>query len=107
MSIGFAGAQRVGKTTLARAAGQLLNIPFVETTASAIYAQHGMDPKANYSLDDRIWIQQRILAEFTKVWSDYSGHPFVTDRTPLDLYAYLLSEVPRSGTTSEQALLVL
>jgi len=43
-NLGLCGAHRTGKTTLAIAISSLLNIPFVRTTTSQVFAQLGLDP---------------------------------------------------------------
>lgn len=102
MSIGLTGSQRTGKSTLAKAYGLAENVPFLETGVSQVFRDMGLDPKVDYPLDVRIEIQRRILDALDRQYSAARGY-FVTDRTPIDLMAYMLADVQRQNTTPEQA----
>jgi hypothetical protein len=79
-NLGLCGAHRTGKTTLAIAISSHLNIPFVRTTTSQVFADLGLDP-ADHVLD---------AAEH--VWQS-SAASFVSDRTPIDMIAYTLGDI--------------
>lgn len=102
MSIGLTGTHRTGKSTLARAYSLAEGVPFLETGATQVFLDMGLDPKVDYPLDTRLEIQKRILDSFDKQYSA-AKYEFVTDRTPIDLMAYMLADVQRQNTTPEQA----
>lgn len=99
--IGLCGAQRTGKSTLAGAFSEVSGIPALYTSASSVFAELGLSPKADYPLAQRIDIQRRILDAFQKQYLTVSGGIFVADRTPIDLMAYTLADVQRSNVPSE------
>jgi hypothetical protein len=105
MTIGLTGSQRTGKSTLAGAYSLAEGVPFLQTGASQVFADMGYDPKVDYPLDIRIEIQKRILDSFDKQYAA-AGSGFITDRTPVDMAAYLLADVQRQNTTPAQAKLV-
>jgi predicted ATPase len=105
MSIGLTGAQRTGKSTLARAFSVAENVPFLETGASQVFLDMGLDPKVDYPLDTRIEIQKRILDSFDRQYTA-AGRDFITDRTPLCMMAYMLADVQRQNVTPEQARMI-
>lgn len=96
--IGFCGAHRTGKTTLARAVARHLDLPFCETSAGATFARLGRDPKAEYPFAERLDIQRAILDDMAAVYRA-SPEGFVADRTPIDMWAYTLAEVGRQTLT--------
>lgn len=97
MSVALLGAHRTGKTTLARAFAQKHDIPFVQTGASEVFKALGLDPKAEYPIEQRIAIQAAILHAFEAQWLDACTRTtfFISDRSPLDLASYLISDVTR------------
>ena len=100
--IGLTGPQGVGKTTLAEAAAKKLELPFVRTTASAVFARHGLSPATKLAFDDRIAVQREILAEFDAQYGSVSDGRFISDRTPIDMIAYTLAEIDQTVLTPEQ-----
>lgn len=100
---GLAGAHGVGKTTLAAAFSEVSGIPFVKGSTRATYERLGLDPRVNYPLEARIDIQFEILRDYGKVYAE-AGQRFVTDRTPLDMMAYMLADVQREGIERAQDL---
>lgn len=92
--IGFSGAHRTGKTTLAKEVAEHFDVPFAGSPASNVFAEMGLCPKADYPIEKRLEIQRRLLDECHKTWVG-AGHVFVSDRTPLDLMAYTMSAVTR------------
>jgi predicted ATPase len=97
--IGLTGAHRTGKTTLAKAYSERTGIPFVQTSASGVFAKLGCDPKADYSFPERLAIQMAILEHLNGEYSK-AGICFITDRTPLDAAAYTLADVTRASEGS-------
>lgn len=97
---GLCGAQQVGKSTLAGAFSEDVGVPALYTTASAVFSQLGLDPKVDYPLGQRIDIQRHILESFEKQYRSVEGGVFITDRTPIDMMAYMLADVQRTNVPS-------
>jgi hypothetical protein len=95
MTIGLCGSHRTGKTTLAEEISQRTGIPFVKTSTTGVFREHGLDPSRPMEFHRRLWIQHKILDAAEKAWN--SGHrQFITDRTPLDMAAYTLADIQGS-----------
>ena len=92
MKIGLCGSHRTGKTTLAKAISKQLKIPFIQTSTSEVFKQHGLHPAQPLDFKKRLWIQHRVLEAATRIWPIESGH-FITDRTPIDFIAYTLADI--------------
>ncbi|HXG86131.1 MAG TPA: hypothetical protein VNI84_19075 [Pyrinomonadaceae bacterium] len=95
MSLGFCGAHRTGKTTLAGIIAMRTGKPFVQTNTSGIFRQNGLDPALPLNFKARIDIQKQILLSYEEIWRWQPGS-FITDRTPIDLMAYTLADVQGS-----------
>jgi hypothetical protein len=91
LNVGFCGAHGTGKTTLAIALSQSLGIPYVPIDASDVFLEHGFHPSDKLDIRTRLFLQQRILAKADRIW--YESEPFICDRTPLDMAAYMLADV--------------
>ena len=91
-NLGLCGAHRTGKTTLAIALASHLNIPFVRTTTSQVFAELGLDPAEPMDFKTRLFVQNHVLDAAEQVWQN-SVSPFVSDRTPLDMIAYTLADI--------------
>jgi hypothetical protein len=91
-NLGLCGAHRTGKTTMAIAIGDRLNIPFVRTTTSQVFAQLGLDPAEPMDFKTRLFVQNHVLDAAEQVWQN-SGIPFISDRTPIDMIAYTLGDI--------------
>jgi len=100
--LGFSGAQRTGKSTLAKRAAELFERPYLDMDISSVFRKTGFDPKADYSFADRLDLQSTILAYADDLWF-HAPPDSVTDRTPLDFAAYLLADVQRQNTSIEDA----
>lgn len=90
--IGLVGSHRVGKTTLAKQYAEKEGIKFVETSVSAIWRELGYDPAVTYDFETRLTVQEEILVRIDAMLAHYAGIDFITDRTPLDMAAYLLGD---------------
>ncbi|MBD2318102.1 AAA family ATPase [Phormidium tenue] len=91
-NLGLCGAHRTGKTTLAIAISSHLNIPFVRTTTSQVFAQLGLDPAEPMDFQTRLFVQNHVLDAAEQVWQE-SASPFISDRTPIDMIAYTLGDI--------------
>jgi hypothetical protein len=92
MTIALVGAHRTGKSTLARAYAQRRNVPFVETSVSAIWQELGLNPAATYDFETRLAVQEQILKRVDAMYGEFAGVDFITDRSPLDMAAYTLAD---------------
>lgn len=92
LKIGICGGHRTGKTTLARDTAQQLHIPFIQTSTSAVFQQHGLDPAAAMDFETRLWIQDKIIQAAQTSWQPHDN-AFITDRTPIDFMAYTLADI--------------
>lgn len=104
--IGLCGSHRVGKSTLAQAFAERTEIPFVQTSASQVFALLGKDPKVDYPIEERIAIQEALLYAFERQFEAARKVTdiFITDRTPIDLASYLISDVQRGTFADEPGL---
>ncbi|GAL23004.1 hypothetical protein JCM19235_1305 [Vibrio maritimus] len=93
MKIGFAGAHRTGKTTLAKKVAQELKLAYEAGSATPVFEQMGVNPTDDLSMNMRFHIQMGILDQFKALSADGEKLEFVTDRTPLDYIAYTVSEL--------------
>ncbi|MFZ4729397.1 MAG: AAA family ATPase [Pseudanabaena sp.] len=91
-NLGLCGAHRTGKTTLAIAISSQLNIAFVRTTTSQVFAQLGLDPAETMDFKTRLFVQNHVLDAAEQVWQE-SASPFISDRTPIDMIAYTLGDI--------------
>lgn len=104
--IGFGGAHRTGKSTLARAVAPSLHLPVIESRAGEVIRELGIDMAADLSLKERISVQELILDAAIDDYKRHAGS-FISDRTPLDMAAYILADcLKNSGTAEEQRLAV-
>lgn len=92
MVFALAGAHRTGKSTTAAAAAKRLNIPYVPFSTGPLLAQMGIDPVRPMDPHQRLEVQERTLELLSK-HLDQMPRPGITDRTPLDLAAYMMAEV--------------
>jgi hypothetical protein len=91
-NLGLCGAHRTGKTTLAIALAAHLNIPFVRTTTSKVFAELGLDPAEAMDFKTRLFVQNHVLDAAEQVWQN-SPSQFASDRTPIDMIAYTLGDI--------------
>ncbi|WP_375292162.1 AAA family ATPase [Sphingomonas melonis] len=98
MRIGFCGAHRTGKTTLARTIARIYQLPLLSSSASAVAARHSFDMAHHNRLDTGISMQVEQLETMIE---GFEANPagFVSDRTPLDAAAYLLADATASAGT--------
>ncbi|NJK35477.1 MAG: AAA family ATPase [Oscillatoriales cyanobacterium SM2_2_1] len=99
--IGFCGAHRTGKTTLAAEVSTYLGVPFVRTSTSLVFRRAGLDPADPLTIAQRLDIQQQVLTTAIAQWQPMGSSLFVSDRTPVDMGAYLLADI--QGQTEVEA----
>ena len=99
--IGLCGAHRTGKTSLARAFAEKHGLEFVQTSASQVFKDFGMDAATRYAFDTRLSIQEEILKRFDAQYATVGAKPAITDRTPLDMLAYTLAEAAQDHVPAE------
>ncbi len=92
-ALGLAGAHRVGKTTLAQVFAEAADLRFVRTSSSELIKAMGFDINAHMSLQERLVLQAVILDDAHQKYLEAKPYGFVTDRTPLDMLAYTMSEI--------------
>lgn len=100
MSFGLAGAQRTGKTTLAEEISYASGIPFVRTSTSDVFKKEGVDPALPMDFDTRIRLQSLVLDSAIDHWEGCYV-PFITDRTPIDMLAYMMADIRADAGLSE------
>lgn len=96
LGIGLTGAHRTGKTTTAKAIGDNNDFPVLTDIGSDLAAKMGIDMSQPMTLSQRLDYQEARLDLTEKAYEDVKGGIFVTDRTPLDLAAYLVAETPNA-----------
>lgn len=96
--LGFVGAHRTGKTTLATELAKETNVPFVKSDVSGVYKKHHMDPSLVYSPHETLFIQNKILDFHIELWENQTSY-FITDRTPIDMLGYMLCNMPQDVIT--------
>lgn len=97
LGMGLTGAHRTGKTTIAEELVKHNEMPFVVSSASAIAAEMGIDLTKPLTFLMRLAYQERILEVYEALYQSQS-EVFVADRTPIDLAAYLIADIPNNLT---------
>ena len=90
--IGISGSHRTGKTTLAKVISKKIGIPFIKTSTSAVFKQHGLHPAQPLDFQTRLWVQHHVIETAVSVWQAEKS-AFITDRTPIDFMAYTLADI--------------
>jgi hypothetical protein len=92
MILGLAGSHRSGKTTLAHAAAARGGIAFYDGSFGRLARTLGFESVARMSIFERLTMQNRVLDLYDReIRLDAADR--ITDRTPLDMLAYLVAEV--------------
>ena len=92
--IGFSGAHRVGKTTLAKIVAERYGGEFVRTNVSSMLAELNVNAISlqHEPLDRFLYIQDSVLACLSTLIDDLKFRPdnevYVLDRTPVDVLGY-------------------
>lgn len=99
--IGLTGSHRTGKTELARKFSEETGVPFVQTTVSAVFQDMGLSPQIVYPVDVRMSVQEAILQSLCRQYADVGSGLFIADRTPIDMIAYTIADIPRGDLGKE------
>ena len=101
--LGFVGAHRTGKTTLANKYSQSYGVKVVEMNITEIQREIGYNSaNQEYDIDSRLMVQEYVLERFCAIYDDIDDNQAVCDRTPLDLIGYTLCAV-NDSLTAEQS----
>lgn len=99
MRIGFVGAHRTGKTTLAKAVADQLGHTMIASQVSAIARKFDFDMDMDRRDEPKFFnMQKEILRALEKSFQGQAN--FVADRTPLDAAAYLIADVQANTGSS-------
>jgi nicotinamide riboside kinase len=90
--LALTGAERTGKTTLAKAFAEASNIPFQPFNTSDIIVEMGLDITKPIDVVTRINLQERILKKHLAEIRD-SPAMCITDRSTIDFAAYLITSI--------------
>jgi len=96
--IGVCGAHRTGKTTLAQTLSECTGIPFLRSDVSGTFERLGVSPQAEMHLASRLEVQIQILDDLQDQYMSSPSGNFITDRTPVDVAAYLVADITRAST---------
>lgn len=99
--IGLCGAHRTGKTSLARAFAEKFELEFVQTSASQVFKDLGLDAATHYDFATRLTIQEEILKRFDEQYAEVGAKPAIADRTPLDMLGYTMAEAIQHAVPAE------
>lgn len=100
MSYGCSGPHRSGKSTVARSIAEKTGFAALPFDTTTIVGELGLSPVADHDLETRFRIQDHLLERFWEI-SQNTPRPFISDRTPLDMAAYMYGEVTMNNTSVE------
>jgi hypothetical protein len=95
MRIGFTGAHRTGKTTLAKDIADSLKIKFYPTKVSEapIWKAIRSSPSDSFTFAERLEIQSHLAHYLDGQYGNIKEKAYVVDRTPLDILGYLFANL--------------
>lgn len=85
------GAERTGKSTLAKAYAEARGITFMPARTTQIWAEMGLTP-GPLDPDTRMRFQDRVLEAHIEDCKNVDG-PAISDRCPLDFITYLMIDL--------------
>ena len=92
MILGLAGTHRSGKSTLARDVAERAGIGYYDGSFGRLAKTLGYESVSKMDIAERLAMQHRVLDLYEReIRQDAGGR--ITDRTPLDMIAYLMAEV--------------
>ncbi len=74
-------------------------MPFIRTCTSEVFRRAGLDPAQAMGFRERLLIQKETLNAAKAIW-EKAGESFITDRTPVDMMAYMLGDI-QGGTEAD------
>lgn len=101
MIIAFTGTHGSGKSTLAKQVAKNMGLPFITSKAGEIHRQLGVNASDVIDLPTRLRVQTAIVNQWVLDLNANAKTGCVFDRTPIDFSAYLLAEVPRDITETQ------
>lgn len=103
---GLSGAHRTGKTTLAIKTSEAAGIPYLKFDTASVFEKLGTTFSDIQTVSDRIEVQRAIIQYAHNLYRDQVV-AFVTDRTPVDIAAYLMADITANvGTPAEQSAIL-
>jgi len=102
MSFACVGSHRSGKSTLAKALAERLDIPYFDASVSKIMSEGGFNGVADLPMIKRIEAQEYLIEKHWEL-TQKLPRPFITDRSPLDMIGYMLGEVTMHNTGPQLA----
>ena len=100
--IGLCGAHRTGKSTVARELAKVMGYPTLLSDDYRVADALKINPVGEITLADRITYQEALLDAFMAAAREIGG-PFISDRTPLDMAAYMMAAWDGKGTEEESS----
>ncbi len=103
LGFGLAGAHRTGKTTVAKLLAEQNRCPLIQVSLSQLATDMGLKIGLDMPFSDRHVFQERGLDLMTQAYSEFGqGGLFMTDRTPMDLAAYVITAWHPAVATMEE-----
>lgn len=103
LGFGLAGAHRTGKTTIARKLAELNKCPFITMSGGKLASDMGLKIGLDMAWSDRVRFQDTWLDLMLDGYQrEGEGCLFVTDRTPIDLAAYVITAWHPAVTTKDE-----
>lgn len=95
----LSGPHRSGKSTLAKAVSEKLDIPYIDADVASVFRDQGLSAKDKLPFSRRLEIQGKILEHLDVKMalaktSSYQG-VFIIDRSPYDVLGYTMADVQR------------
>lgn len=103
---GCSGAQRCGKSTIAKDISESLGLPYIQLNTSELIKEMGLDVTKDWDMDTRLNFQEALLDKAIGLYRDNPGG-FISDRTPLDMYAYTIAEALKENINTDQERRIL
>lgn len=91
LGFGLAGAHRTGKTTVARKLAEFNDCPLIQVSLSGLASDMGIKIGLDMPWKDRVRFQEEAFYLMLDAYEQGEGQLFITDRTPLDLAAYVIT----------------
>lgn len=96
----LSGPHRAGKTTICKDVEAKYGIPYFDASVTVLMRSKGIDPVALTSVEERLKNQELLLDLYLENLSA-APRPCLTDRSPLDMAAYMLAEVGMHGCPAD------